>query len=233
MQDVDVAAVARLLGDESRSTMLTALMDGRALTAGELARIAGIGAPAASGHLAKLLDGGVVEMAAQGRHRYFRIASADVANALEALAVIAEARPVRTLRTSSAARALKPARLCYDHIAGVLGVRIHDHLHATGAVTLDADGMALTDVGRRWFTSAGVDVDALPRTRRAVLRPCLDWTERCSHLAGALPARLATALIDQRWLRRRAPGERGLTITDTGSVRLGELLGVAPDELIA
>ena len=233
MQDVDVAAVARLLGDESRSTMLTALMDGRALTAGELARIAGIAAPTASAHLARLLDGGVVEMAAQGRHRYYRIASPDVANALEALAVVAESRPIRTLRTSSAARALKPARLCYDHIAGVLGVRIHDHVHATGAVTLDGGGMALTESGRRWFGRAGVDVDAVPRTRRPLLRPCLDWTERCSHLAGALPARLATALIDQGWLRRRAAGERGLTITDVGSVRLGELLDVEPDELIA
>src|SRR5687768_17361117 len=101
MQDVDVAAVARLLGDESRATMLTALMDGRALTAGELARVAGISAPSASAYLSKLLDAGVVEMAAQGRHRYFRIASSDVAHAFEALAVVADARPVRTLRTSS------------------------------------------------------------------------------------------------------------------------------------
>jgi DNA-binding transcriptional ArsR family regulator len=233
MEDVDVAAVARLLGDESRSTMLTALMDGRALTAGELAHLAGIGAPSASEHLSKLHDAGVVEMAAQGRHRYFRIASPDVAHALEALAVVAEGRPVRTLRTSSAARALKPARLCYDHIAGVLGVRIHDHLHAAGALALDADGMTLTDAGRRWFADAGVDVAAVPRTRRPLLRPCLDWTERCPHLAGALPARLATTFIEQGWLRRRAPGERGLTITDPGSSRLGELLGVEPSVLIA
>jgi DNA-binding transcriptional ArsR family regulator len=233
VQDVDVAAVARLLGDESRSAMLAALMDGRALTAGELARAAGIGAPAASGQLAKLLDGGVVEVAAEGRHRYYRIASSNVALALEALAVIAAATPVRTLRTSSAAQALKPARLCYDHIAGVLGVRIHDHLHATGAVGLDAGGMTLTDAGRRWFADAGVDVDAVPRTRRPLLRPCLDWTERCSHLAGALPARLATVFIDQGWLRRRAPAERGLTITDTGSTRLAELLGVEPGVLSA
>lgn len=233
MEDVDIGAVARLFGDESRSTMLTALMDGRALTAGELAHVAGIGAPAASAHLAKLLDGGVVEIAAQGRHRYYRIASPDVAHAIEALAVIAEARPVRTLRTSSAARALKPARLCYDHVAGVLGVRIHDHLHATGAVMLDADGMTLTESGRRWFERAGVDVDSLPRTRRPLLRPCLDWTERSSHLAGALPARLATAFIEQGWLRRRTPGERGLTVTDVGSARLGELLGVEPSILIA
>ena len=232
MQDVDVAAVARLLGDESRSTMLAALMDGRALTAGELAHVQrGSARRPRAAHLAKLLDGGVVEVAAEGRHRYYRIASSDVAHALEALAVIAEATPVRTLRTSSAAQALKPARLCYDHIAGVLGVRIHDHLHATGAVALDAGGMTLTDAGRRWFADAGVDVDAVPRTRRPLLRPCLDWTERCSHLAGALPARLATAFIDQGWLRRRAPGERGLTITDTGSARLAELLGVEPGVL--
>lgn len=233
MDDVDVAAVARLIGDERRATMLAALMDGRALTAGELARIAGIGAPAASAHLARLLEGGIVEMAAQGRHRYYRIASPDVANALEALALVADAKPVRTLRASAAARALRPARLCYDHLAGVLGVRIHDHLHATGGVTLAADGLALTELGRDWFERAGVDISTMPRTRRALLRPCLDWTERRSHLAGALPALLVTALIQQGWLRRRGPGERGLTMSEAGSVRLGDLLQVEPGALIA
>lgn len=150
MDDVDLASAARLIGDRSRATMLNALMDGRALTAGELASIAGIGAPAASAHLSKMLDGGFVALAAQGRHRYYRIASVDVANALEALAVVSAAHPVRTLRASSAARALRPARLCYDHIAGVLGVRIHDHLSSTGAITVSAHGMTLSASGAAW-----------------------------------------------------------------------------------
>jgi len=233
MDDVDLASIARLIGDRSRATMLTALMDGRALTAGELATVAGIGAPAASAHLSKLLDGGVVSLAAQGRHRYYRIASPDVAHALEALAVVSEARPVRTLRTSSAARALRPARLCYDHLAGALGVRIHDHLALTGAMAIDADGMALSATGAEWFRRAGVADDSGQRTRRPLIRPCLDWTERRPHLAGLLPARLATAFLDQGWLRRRAPGERGLTITVAGSAALAELLDVDPHELTA
>ena len=213
--------------------MLSALMDGRALTAGELATVAGIRAPAASAHLSKMLDGGFVALAAQGRHRYYRIASVDVANALEALAVVSEARPVRTLRTSSAAKALRPARLCYDHIAGVLGVRIHDHLASTGAITVDARGMGLSASGAAWFARAGVDVDGALPSRRPLIRPCLDWTERRSHLAGHLPARLATSLLDQGWLRRRAPSERGLTITARGSAALADLLDIAPDELSA
>jgi len=232
MDDVELASAARLIGDRSLATMLTALMDGRALTAGELASSAGIGAPAASAHLSKMLDGGLVSLAAQGRHRYYRIASPDVAQALEALAVVSEAQPVRTLRTSAAARALRPARLCYDHIAGSLGVRIHDHLTGAGAIAIGPDGMALSTLGTQWFERAGVDVDA-PRTRRPLIRPCLDWTERRSHLAGLLPARLATSFLDQGWVRRRAPGERGLTITAAGSAALADLLDVEPPELTA
>lgn len=233
MDDVDLAAAARLIGDRSRATMLTALMDGRALTVGELASIAGIGAPAASAHLSKMLDGGMVALAAQGRHRYYRIASPDVAHALEALAVVSEARPVRTLRTSSAAKALGPARLCYDHIAGVLGVRIHDHLGTIGAIEVSSDGMILSAPGSEWFARAGVDRDVDLRNRRPLIRPCFDWTERRSHLAGHLPARLAMSFLDQGWLRRRAPGERGLTITTRGSTALADLLDVEPRELTA
>ena len=233
MDDVELSSVARLVGDRSRATMLMALMDGRALTAGELASIAGIGAPAASAHLSKMLDGGVVALAAQGRHRYYRIASADVAHALESLAVVSKARPIQTLRTSSAARALRPARLCYDHIAGQLGVRIHDHLAAIGAIAIGPDGMTLSATGDEWFTRAGVDVGGSRHTRRPLIRTCLDWTERRSHLAGLLPAGLATSFLDQGWLRRRAPGERGLTMTSDGTYALAELLDIEPDQLTA
>lgn len=233
MDDVDLAPVARLVGDSSRAAMLSALLDDRALTVRELAAIAGIGAAAASEHLAKLLDGGLVAVVAQGRHRYFRVAGADVARALEALAAISPGRPTVTLRASASARALRPARLCYDHVAGVLGVRIHDHLLACGAIVIDTDGMALSPAGDAWFRDAGVDVASMPRGRRPPLRQCLDWTERRFHLAGALPAMLARQLLDNGWLRRRASGERGLTITASGAARLGQLLDTPPAELIA
>lgn len=198
--------------------MLGALLDGRAYTVGELARIGEVAPATASEHVARLETAGVVRRWAQGRHRYVALAGADVAHALEALAVISPPLPARTLRASSAAAALRPARLCYDHLAGELGVRIHDHLVGTGAVALDADGLVLTPIGRAWFLRAGVDADAPGGAhrppRRPLLRPCLDWTERRPHLAGALAASLAATALDRGWVRRRAPGERGLVVTD-------------------
>lgn len=225
MHDVDLSSAARLIGDPSRARMLSALLDGRALTVGELARIAGIGAPAASVHLRRLADAGFVEVLARGRHRYHRLAGADVARALEALAAVSDAVPVRSLRASAAARALRPARLCYDHLAGQLGVRIHDHLLATGAVEVDEAGLRLTAAGAGTLGSMGVDVDRATHERRPLLRPCLDWTERRDHLAGSLATAIADALLEQRLLRRRRPGERGLDVTPDGEQRLLVLFG--------
>jgi DNA-binding transcriptional ArsR family regulator len=219
--------IARLIGDSTRSTMLTALLDGRALTAGELARLAGVAPPTASAHLARLLDGGVVEVLGQGRHRYYRLAGADVAHALEALAAVSPPARARTLRSSAAASALRPARLCYDHLAGELGVRVHDHLVEIGAVELAPNGLELTADGERWFERAGVDVAAARARRRPLLRACLDWTERRHHLAGSLAAELATSLLERGWLVRRAPGERGLRVSDIGASQLETLLSSA------
>jgi DNA-binding transcriptional ArsR family regulator len=220
MADADLSVIARLVGDPSRATMLTALLDGRALTAGELAKAAAIGAPAASAHLAKLLDGGLVTMAAQGRHRYYRLSGTDVATALEALAAISPPKPVNTLRGSAAARALRPARYCYDHIAGELGVRIYDHLVAIDGLTVAAEGLTLTAPGEAWFVACGVDVEHARSARRALVRQCIDWTERRPHLAGALAAELASTLLRQQWIARRAVGERGVTVTERGRAEL-------------
>ncbi len=222
--DVDVSAIARLIGEPARAAILHALLDGRALTAGELATVAGLSRPATSNHLGQLADGGLITMLSSGRHRYARLAGPEVATALEALAMISPPVAVRSMRMSSAARALRPARLCYDHLAGELGVRIHDALVAAGGVELTDDGMRLTETWQRWVAGIGVDLAVVRTSRRPELRTCLDWTERRFHLAGSVAAALTTSVLELGWLERRRPGERGLTITPTGRRRLEPLL---------
>ena len=204
------------MGDPTRAALLTVVLDGRAYTSGELARLARVSPATASSHLAQLLDAGMITMAAQGRHRYYRLAGPDIAAALESLAYVSAAKPVRTLRASAAARALQSARSCYDHIAGGLGVAVHDHLARTGGLVVDTEGVTLTTVGETWFTDMGVDVTRARATRRPSVRLCLDWTERRYHLAGSLPAALLDTMLADRSVVRRSAGERGLDITADG-----------------
>jgi DNA-binding transcriptional ArsR family regulator len=223
--DVDLAAVAALLGNPSRAAMLDALMTGRALTATELARTAEVSPATASEHLARLREGGLVEVVSQGRHRYHRLASPEVGAALEALSHIAPAKPVTTLRQSSRARSLAEARTCYDHLAGRSGVALHDGLIGRGWLVPEVGGYALSGAGTEGLLGWGVDLDRARSSRRAFARPCLDWTERREHLAGALAAALMTALLDgpEPWFIRRADDHRGLRPTATGLARLAEL----------
>jgi DNA-binding transcriptional ArsR family regulator len=225
MYDVDLAAVGALLGNPSRAAMLDALMTGRALTATELARAADVSPATASEHLAKLREGGLVEVVAQGRHRYHRIASADVGAALESLSHIAPAKAVGTLRQSSRARSLAEARTCYDHVAGRCGVALHDGLLARGWLVPEPGGYGLSESGVAGLLGWGVDVTTARTSRRAFARPCLDWTERREHLAGALAAAITGALIDgpEPWFVRRADDHRGLRPTDRGRARLADL----------
>ena len=225
MYDVDLAAVGALLGNPSRAAMLDALMTGRALTATELARAADVSPATASEHLAKLREGGLVEVVAQGRHRYHRIASADVGAALESLSHIAPAKAVGTLRQSSRARSLAEARTCYDHVAGRCGVALHDGLLARGWLVPEPGGYDLSESGVAGLLGWGVDLTTARTSRRAFARPCLDWTERREHLAGALAAAIAGALIDgpEPWFVRRADDHRGLRPTDRGRLRLADL----------
>ncbi len=169
--------------------MLDSLLSGRALAAGELARVAGVAASTASAHLAGLLAGGLVEVVAQGRHRYYRIAGPEVATALESLSHVAPPRPVRTLRESGHARALGFARTCYDHLAGRCGVALHDALLERGWLSTAYD---VTPVGASALAGWGVDVDGARVRRRSFARPCLDWTERRPHLAVRSRRRSAT-----------------------------------------
>jgi DNA-binding transcriptional ArsR family regulator len=222
----DVAGVARLIGEPARAAMLDALLSGRALAAGELGRVGGVSPATASEHLARLREGGLVEAVAAGRHRYYRLAGPEVAHALETLALISPRVPVRSLRQSRAAAALAVARTCYDHLAGQVGVAVHDALVSRGALAAGGDGYRLTDDGTELLTSLGVDVSAASTRRRAFARPCLDFTERRPHLAGALGAAICTRLLADRWLVRAVPDERGLRVTPRGHTALATYLGV-------
>lgn len=222
----DVAGVARLIGEPARAAMLDALLSGRALAAGELGRVGGVSPATASEHLARLRDGGLVEVVVAGRHRYYRLAGPDVAHALEALALVSPRKPVRSLRQSRAAAALAVARTCYDHLAGQIGVALHDALLDHAALVAGGDGYLLTDSGAALLARLGVDVAGAAAARRAFARPCLDYTERRPHLAGALGAAVCARLLADGWLVRPAADQRGLRVTQRGRQALAAHFGV-------
>jgi DNA-binding transcriptional ArsR family regulator len=221
-----VAEAASLIADPARAAMLIALVDGRALPAGELAYCAGVTAQTASSHLAKLVDGGLMAVEQEGRHRYYRLAGAHVGEALERLAAIHAAGPVRRKALDAKARDLRFARCCYDHLAGQLGVAVTDALRRREfLVPAEGKTFDVTPAGAAWFGGVGVDMAALKPTRRGLARQCLDWTERSHHLAGPLGVAFMSALCEAGWLRRsRAP--RGIDVTPKGRVGLKRELDV-------
>jgi DNA-binding transcriptional ArsR family regulator len=202
------ARVAAMIGDPTRSRMLAALLDGRMMTAGEIARAADVTPQTASVHLAKLADAGLVARREQGRHRYFRIADGDVAHALEALAVVAEPCGCRdSNRTKWSQDRMKPlrhARTCYGHLAGELGVALHDSLVSHGAIVAADDGYALDADGVGWLADLGFDATHVRATPRGIAYPCVDWSERRDHLAGPLATALLEHFLEKRWLVRAA-----------------------------
>jgi DNA-binding transcriptional ArsR family regulator len=222
---VDFASVAKLLANQARSAMVGALVDGRAMTAGELARVGGVAPSTASQHLEDLVTGGLVVVSRQGRHRYFALASTDVAEALEAFAHICPELPIRSLRSSDEARALRRARTCYDHLAGTLGVALFDAVLERNWLLPDESGLVVGPLGCDGFADLGVDVLALASQRRRLARPCLDWTERRPHLAGALGAALAASLLQRQWIEPQS-GRRALRVTPAGANHLRKLLDV-------
>jgi DNA-binding transcriptional ArsR family regulator len=213
-----VATVASLIGDPARSNMLTALMGGMALTASELAREAGVAAPTASGHLAKLADSGLVLAVQQGRHRYYRLGGPEVAELLEGLMEVAT-RQGPSHRVGPRERALRAARICYDHLAGEAGVRLSDGLVAAGRLDWSDQQFRLTASGRDFARDFGIDLDALERQRRPVCRACLDWSMRRPHLGGALGAALCRRMQEKAWLRR-VEGSRAVQVTAAGEIGL-------------
>ncbi|WP_341894421.1 helix-turn-helix transcriptional regulator [Ferrovibrio terrae] len=232
--DPHVAKIAALIGDPARANILKALMDGRARTAKELAQIAGVSPQTTSGHLAKLSDGGLLGLAKQGRHRYFHLANAQVATAIESLMALAGERAMpKHHHHTRVAGALRAARTCYDHIAGKLGVCLFDQLIARGCLLPSGeDEFVVTAAGRQLFTAIQIDVDAIAQGKRRFARACLDWSERSPHLAGSLGAALADRCFDLGWLERRRDS-RAVTLTRAGEAGLAKLFDLGPDQLAA
>ena len=226
--------VASLAGDPARAGMLHALMDGRALTATELARVAGVTPQTASGHLARMTAAGLVEVEKQGRHRYHRLASPAVAQMMESIMQVAsELATTRALPvTGPRDTALRAARTCYDHLAGRLGVALADALAAGGYVELERDAGLVTDAGIALFSRIGIDVASLSAVRgkraRALCRPCIDWSERRPHLAGLLGAALCSCSLEKGWIRR-VKGTRAVAITPNGQRVFREEIGARLD----
>ncbi|GAB3209707.1 ArsR/SmtB family transcription factor [Marinactinospora thermotolerans] len=226
-----LATLASLLADPTRAGMCLALLDGRAWTAGELARHTGVGAPTVSEHLTRLVEGGLLAQERQGRHRYVRLADETAAQLVESLA--AHAAPVpdgerpRTLRAVRAGQALARARTCYDHLAGRLGCAVTEAMIRRGLLTRET-GFALTDAGLAWFAEHGVGLEQ--RGRRPLVRACLDWTERREHLAGVAGAALCRHALAAGWCVRSGSG-RALRVTEQGETAWRELLGIDAEAL--
>ena len=219
----NIARIAALLGDRARADALTALMTDHALTATELAAIAGVTKQTMSAHLSKLLDAALVEVDQQGRHRYFRLANEDVAGLLESLMGVAFRAGSVRLRPGPREPAMRKARVCYDHLAGELAVWTYEALLAKRVFRADAAGFELTRAGAAWFTEFGVDVSHVRTHRRSLCRPCLDWGERRHHLGGALGAELLQRFYALRWGRPQ-PDSRVVKFTPAGEAALRRLL---------
>ena len=230
------AETAALIGDPARANMLAALMDGRALTAKELAEAAGVTAQTASGHLAQVTGAGLLAMERQGRHRYHRLASPGVAQMLESIMSVAAGRAAavgggKPARVGPKDAALRRARTCYDHLAGQIAVAMADRMTERGQIELSPDGGAIAEEGVNFLRGLGVDLDAASAraTRRGggrvFCRSCLDWSERQPHIAGALGAALCTACFEQGWMRR-VDGTRAVAVTPKGRLVLDGAFGL-------
>lgn len=242
--DADIAKVGALVADPARARILLALGDGRALAASVLADEAGVAASTASAHLGKLVDGKLLTVEAHGRHRYFALAGADVADLIETLAKVAPPAPVRSLREGTKAHAVRSARTCYDHLAGVLGTQLMAsmldrgllaggdglfHRGSAGDDRLSAPGSdhdyRLTRRGEDELERFGIDFVQLRSGPRPMIRYCVDWSEQRHHLAGALGAALAERMFDLRWVKR-ARNSRAVTVSDAGVRGLEQTFGL-------
>lgn len=224
-----ITNTAALVADPTRASILLLLIDGKARPAGELAYAAGVSAQTASSHLAKLLDGGLLAVEREGRHRYYRLASPQVVATLEHLASISPAAPVRRRAPNREAQKLQFARCCYDHLAGVLGVRLTQAMVDRGYLAAEPEKrFAITNAGAAWFDDLGVDVDRLKPAATGIARQCLDWTEREHHLAGPLGTRFLAVACERGWFER-AEDSRAVAVTAAGWQALDDHLGLKRD----
>jgi DNA-binding transcriptional ArsR family regulator len=220
-----LAEVAALVGNPARANVLMALLDGRALTATELAYVAGVAPQTASGHLAKLTQGRLLALTRQGRHAYYRLASPLIGRMLESIMAVAADGPARHQPRWRGGDALRTARTCYDHLAGRLGVALADALVARDHVVLTEDGGIVTPAGEDFLGAFGVALNQAGRSHRAFCRPCLDWSERRTHLAGSLGAALAARCFELDWIARLRD-TRAVRITSTGQHGFSEAFGI-------
>ena len=233
--DADIASAAALIADSTRAAILRALLPDRPLAAGELARLAGVSAATASFHLAKLLEGGLIAVIRQGRHRYYRLAGHEVAAALEALGLISPGLPVRSLRQSREAAALAEARTCYDHLAGRAGVEVLDGLLRQGLLEgksgrtdrcdTSSHRFEVTGAGAKELSSFGLNLLQLRRSRRQFAGACIDWTQRRRHLNGALAAAITSRMFELGWIER-GQRRRSVRVTPVGIEGLASTFGV-------
>lgn len=217
---------ASLIADPARAIILTSLLDGRAVPAGELAYAASVTPQTASSHLEKLRSGGLITVETQGRHRYYRLAGPHVAQALEHLSSIGPREPVKRMGLSRKGRELRFCRCCYDHLAGQVGVALARGLQERGFIAAaESNRFEVTGEGDQWFATIGLDVHSVKPTRHGLARQCLDWTERTHHLAGPLGVHLMHVMCDKGWLRR-AKGSRAVEVTPWGWMELHRHFGI-------
>jgi DNA-binding transcriptional ArsR family regulator len=209
----DVAALGALIGDPARARMLTALMSGTALTATELALEADVAPSTASSHLAKLTEARLLTIEKQGRHRYFRLSDEEIAEMIEGLMEVTVQR-TRTRRTGPSDPSLRFARVCYDHLAGELGVWMFDQLKQRSVLS-GRDALAISSSGEEFLDRLGVDIAQLSSARRPLCRTCVDWSERRHHLSGAVGAAILQRIFALRWARRET-GSRAVTFSASG-----------------
>ena len=221
----DISQIGALIGDPARANILAALMDGRALTATELSEIAGVTAQTASTHLAKLEAGGLIRPQKQGRHKHFSLAGPDVGQLIESLTVFAADRGHLRHRPGPKDEAMRKARICYDHLAGDLGVLMFDSLVSRRHLNFDDTAIALSGDGESFLTGAGIDLIPLKKSRRPLCRCCLDWSERRDHLAGSLGAALFDMIIDKGWARRDGKS-RAIDFTRNGETAFKALFPI-------
>jgi DNA-binding transcriptional ArsR family regulator len=216
--ELDMGRLARVIGDPTRMNMLVLMMEGRALTAKELAWGVGVGAPTCTVHLRRLMDDALVVSTSQGRHKYFRLASNEVARCVESLMTVAS-RAVKPAAPPDSS--MRQARMCYDHLAGQLGMKVMDALLAKRLLEAEDRNFILTANGERKLAELGIDLPLLRQTRRRFACGCLDWSERRDHLGGALGAALADMMLGAAWLKRK-PDSRVVSVTKRGNAALAE-----------
>ena len=221
----NIVGIAALIGDRARADILTALMAGQALTATELSEVAGVTKQTASSHLSKLLDARLVAMQSQGRHKYFRLADRDVADLIESLMGVAQRAGALRLRAGPREPALRKARVCYDHLAGELGVLALDSFEKRGFVRRVDERLELTKSGRTFCVAMGLAVEVPAGKRRPLCHPCLDWSVRRNHLAGALGAALLERCYALGWAKR-VPGTRVVQFSSAGEKAFRERFSI-------